>query len=634
MNIGTIMQNEKRRELVLNFLPINKKPGDKFSFDVWCLPAENDTIPPNPPEARGFKKYRLPAPNGAYRDYWVSFKEFENSAKQTVFSNDNIELTKFYLCTLLKQKLEALHLNLTQREKEKIFSPYHLYIKVEETKYGSKTIRFEAYYLKIKKLFGYLVDYKFLKKEGIRFDREIQKLSFSLDENYRSNTSYHIDKYRYITRFLEQYLFKSPKISADLSMLDKFANLDCKHLKLRKYVFKDGKEDNSQFNGISKYGPYKFADNEIKYLYIYHEDHKDYANALIKALNGESFETFKGLHKFGLPLQTKENTRGIPLQSFDEALENHLEKIENNSIIIAVFPANEEKFYYRLKSLCLKKDIPVQTVHVETIIDENKLKWSTSGIALQILSKSGGIPWLVKTENETQINDCLIVGIGQSIERNDANKIQRFFAYSVLLDTSGKFLTIEPLSENTDKDQYLQILGKRILDLVEKYSEYKKIVFHVPEKVSREFIQKIERALKDKRSDAELYILRVNDDSKFFGYNKTVNSLIPYESSYIKLSPKEFLLWTEGLNYHNPTPRKRYGNPIYVDFYYSNQENINYESFLQDILNLSGTNYRGFNAKALPVSMFYPKLISNFYKFFNKYRLSAKIERKEKMWFL
>jgi len=110
--------------------------------------------------------------------------------------------------------------------------------------------------------------------------------------------------------------------------------------------------------------------------------------------------------------------------------------------------------------------------------------------------------------------------------------------------------------------------------------------------------------------------------------------LIPSESSYIQLNENEFLVWTEGLNYHNPRPLKRYGNPLYIQFFYSNQQNYAKELLLQDILNLSGANYRGFNAKALPVSLYYPKLISNFYKHFKEINLDQISVKTDKLWFI
>lgn len=41
--------------------------------------------------------------------------------------------------------------------------------------------------------------------------------------------------------------------------------------------------------------------------------------------------------------------------------------------------------------------------------------------------------------------------------------------------------------------------------------------------------------------------------------------------------------------------------------------------YLQDILNLSGANWRGFNAKMSPISVFYPQLVAKFLKYFDNY---------------
>ncbi len=612
-----------KKEIALNFLPIS---NHNFKFTIWCRLSKQS----EKKYREDIKQFKLPVKDNNYRPHWVSFNEFEDSEKAEVSSDINVYLTIYYLFTLLKKKLNEVGINFMQREKEKIFAPYHLYIITEETKWGNRAIRVEPYYFNIKKLFGFLVDYKFLKKPDIPFNRKIQQLSFSLDEHYKSNTSYHIDKYRYIANFLKKNLSKFSKIRNDIKILSNFQKIECSKLKIRTYIFGRNSEDNSQFQGINKNGPYKRINISITYFYIYHKEHRDYVNDLIRALNGETFKTFKGLTKLGLPIQTKNNTKGIPIESFHDNLEVYLNSIPQNSMVIAVFPSTEEKFYYTLKNICLQKDIPLQTVHLETIIDENRLKWSVSGIALQILAKLGGIPWIVKTKH----SNCLIIGIGQSIEKDSKNKPIKFFAYSVLLDSSGKFIIIEPLADAFNKNEYIRKIGERILEIIDKYTEYNKIVFHIPEKISLATIKEIENRLKTCSPNIELYIIRINNDSKFFGYDFNNNSLIPYESTYIQLSQKKFLLWTEGLNYHNPTPRKKYSNPIYIEFYYSNQNNIDYKTFLQDILNLSGTNYRSFNAKSLPVSMFYPMLISRFYKCFKKYDLGIPLGQINRMWFL
>jgi len=573
---------------------------------------------------------KLPDNDNKYINFWVSFEQFEDSEEITINSNINIEITKWYLFTLLKNKFESE--NIEFETSKKSFNPFRIYIITEKiTGKGKKSVWMEPYYLKIKNEFGFLVDYKFIKNQNSVFDKYIQILSLSLNDSYQSNKNFYIDKYRYIINFLEKDFSNFKELFQDLIIDTNFEKLTCKKLNTKNYIFKNNNISNSQFNGLMQYEVFQPAPNanQLMYIYLIKDETKQYANDLIRALNGE-FPTFKGVDKLGLPTQTKNNTKALIIEDYNN-FKDKLEEISSNKnfIIISIFPSKEEKFYYELKNYCLNKNIPLQTIHIETIADENRLKWSISGIALQMFTKLGGLPWLVKTEN----NNCLIVGIGQSIERTEEN-ISRFFAYSVLLEASGKFLKIEPLADANKKDNFLKAVADNINRILDENVNYQRIIFHVPEKIKKETVKKIEEILKESQQNAELYILRINDDSRFFGYDLINNSMIPFESSYIQLSENEFLVWTEGLNYQNPKPLKRYGNPLYIQFFYSNQQNYAKELLLQDILNLSGANYRGFNAKALPVSLYYPKLISNFYKHFKEINLDQIRVKTDKLWFI
>lgn len=614
------MNNNK---ISLNFLPINNK---SFKFTIWTKLVRDGEKKWD----ENIKKYKLPDDKGNYIFYWVSLNKVESFSEIEVDSFTNVELSKYYLFFLLKNKIKEVNLQFEQKEKEKSFSPFHIYIITENTKFGKKAIRTEPYFLKTSRKFGFLVDYRFLKNPDINFSKEIQRLSFSLDEHYKNNVNYHIDKFRYITEFLKENLNSFSYLTKEIQIQNIFEQLPTNQLSIRRYLFKNDSEDKSQFMGLMNNGPKQEIREDIRYVYLFNENHKSYVNDLIRALNGEKFKTFEGFEKIGLPKQIKHNTYGISINSFSEKPENFLKEQDlNNSILIAIFPEKEENFYYSLKNYCLQNNIPLQTVHIETLIDENKLKWSISGIALQMFVKLGGVPWLVKESSK----NCLIVGIGQSIDRSE-RIIRKFYSYSILLESTGRFLCFEPLADATTKDEFLQQIGNKVSQILASYN-YKKIIFHIPEKTKFDTIKKVEEIIRsNSEKDIEFYILRINDNSKFFGYDLNNNSLIPYESTYVQLSNREFLLWTEGLNYHNTTPRKRYSNPIYIDFYYSNKSEIDYNGLLQDIFNLAGANYRGFNAKALPVSIFYPKLISNFYRHFYKYNLASIIDKKDKMWFL
>ena len=73
--------------------------------------------------------------------------------------------------------------------------------------------------------------------------------------------------------------------------------------------------------------------------------------------------------------------------------------------------------------------------------------------------------------------------IGQAHKYNKEKKVyERYFSYSVLIDSSGKFIEIKQLADETDKELFLQRISINISKLIKEHSEYNKIVFHIPQK--------------------------------------------------------------------------------------------------------------------------------------------------------
>ncbi len=625
----------KNHIITLNFLPL--KSSD-FTFDVF-----RKKVKPN--EKKWDKKvryYKLPDENGKYIPYWVSFYPLKDAELFSCKASTNIDLTKEYLKYLLIKRSNEEHIKLHQYSKK--FEQKRVYFLIEKIKdknqkvIGDRTIWLEPYFLKNRKAFGFLINYKFIKSDKYPFNKEVLKHSLSLNDDYQSNLNYYIDKYTYLFNFIDTFLPKIKYLTNAIEISSSFQELKSSFLKIKQYLFSNNQQMNSQFRGIMEFGPYQEINESPFYFYIFKPEHRPYALDLLQALNGDSFITFKGLSTFKLPNQNKYNTKAFYIKEYsdtelDKIFSKILETKKLNPIIIIVLPKKEERFYIKLKNKCLKFNIPSQVVHIETINNNLQLKWSVGSIALQIFSKLGGVPWIVTPSNK----NTLIVGIGQSHKYDEeTKKILRFYSYSVLLDSSGKFLEIKQLADEQDKHAFLKSLAYNIKEIVRNYQNYEKIVFHVSEKINKNDIKTIENALRTIDNNIELSIIKINDNPKFFGFNKNENSLVPYESSYIQLSNNEFLLWTEGLNLHSKKVYKRYGNPLHITFHYSNKEEFYnfHEKYLQDILNLSGANYRGFNAKAFPVSIFYPKLISKFSKYFKELNLDFVTTNTTKPWFL
>jgi len=90
------------------------------------------------------------------------------------------------------------------------------------------------------------------------------------------------------------------------------------------------------------------------------------------------------------------------------------------------------------------------------------------------------------------------------------------------------------------------------------------------------------------------------------------------------------------LQYHNPTVKRRIAKPMHIEFTYpvGGLDREEEAGFLQDAVNLSGANWRGFNAKSLPVSVYYAKLISDYIGHFDQLGLGELDVENLPPWFL
>jgi hypothetical protein len=98
-------------------------------------------------------------------------------------------------------------------------------------------------------------------------------------------------------------------------------------------------------------------------------------------------------------------------------------------------------------------------------------------------------------------------------------------------------------------------------------------------------------------------------------------------------------VWFEGLQYNNAAFSKRIGSPVYINFWHTNNsklqnDNTYRKNLLQDCINLSGANWRGFKAKQLPVSIYYCQRIAEFLKKFDDYNFEQIEFENFKPWFL
>lgn len=274
----------------------------------------------------------------------------------------------------------------------------------------------------------------------------------------------------------------------------------------------------------------------------------------------------------------------------------------------------------------------------QRVQDDYALKWSVANIALQIFCKAGGLPWKVRPTYEKS----LIIGISQSHKIADQGgkaKIEKYFAFSVLTDSSGLFQRIQVLSEAETEQPYLEQLAENLKGVLgEASEEFSRIVIHTSFKLKRremDTIQGVVRNAVGATNRCRFAVVKVNQNNRFFAFNRGTNSLVPYEGSYIRLGWDEYLVWFEGIFPDKETVNKVFPGPTHLQFLkVSDDALIEDQVLLQDLINLSGANWREFNAKSAPVSVFYCHLVADLVHDFQSRGLPLPAVQDLRPWFL
>lgn len=601
--------------LALSFL---KVIPDNFTLSVYVRPSD-----PAVQLSTGQKHRRLPDDSGEYVDFIVSDFEAEGFAARVIPARENFELTKEGMFSALVARCKAELAPGQWRTEADTFSR-RVFLKIAEHPEGVQEVWLEPYHLAARGLFGFLIDFTFTVKAGQFSVRRIQQLSLSLDSRLQSNANSYADRFSMIERALRTYhgqLFPLTVGGTSLGVSQQLMELPELRLVKKEYVFAGNAGSNSQFMGVKEHGPLQEAPGDTQLYFAYRQEDKTLSHDLYKALRGTTFRTFPGFEAMFRLAIGSGNVFGVPINDFTpEQITEAVDKVKSQAsgshavaVVITPFskwdPDEEKAPYWTIKHAFLANGIATQVVTTDKLRDPNSLKWAVSNIGLGIFAKLGGRPW--KLNPRTQ--KCLIVGVGRAHLFTEKG-IERYYAYSVLTDASGVYQEMRVLGEAVNENDYLSQLRVTLGAIIKEYSgAFQTFVIHAPYTIRGNELTAIHETLNQAQGEGrQLVVMKFNERSRFFGYALENNSLIPYESSYLALGKSEYLIWFEGLHYGGAGANKRFGRPVHVRFDYPRDPlpAERQRDFLQDAVNLSGANWRGFNAKSLPVSVFYSQLIA------------------------
>lgn len=632
--------------IMLNYIELS---NSDFDFTIYRKSYDSNK------KEEGYFIYTLPTVNNNDADrYAVTFVENDECMAFICNSHDNIDLTKQWLMHLIIDKAKEITDVIPYSIKNDFAK--NISFVIEELSQGERIIRLEPYFLEKNNTFGFLIDYEFRPFEQYKRSRIEKILSLSMNEDGFKNKNFYSDKLRYVSSFINLYMKTIFPIGDDNNTIDIKGNmteLESFLLNEKTYIFRNG-DSNIQFQGIRDQKPLEAISKKPLFVFIFEKNKINAARQLVKALRGDSYSTFSGMKNMFEVDFDNDSIESIIVDNFSKEslvkIEDGLNDIiENNSEsqIVGVFAGIAKDFddengyspYYTIKSFFLKRGLAVQAVTIEQSMKKDGLKWSVSGIGLQLFVKLGGKPWKVKPCNK----DCLIFGISSAHIRDENGKIKKYFAYSLCFDSSGIYKKIDILGSSDDRKSYITQLSKQIKSQLseEVTDKIKKCVIHIPYKLRKDEIKCIKKSvaeLKNNRSDIEFVFIKINIKNKFFGYSH-YNSCVPLAGTCIPLGKKDFLVWFEGLQQGKTqvVATQNITNPVHIQFIDAdNLDDKKIRSYIQDILNLSGANWRGFNAKHEPVTTLYPELIARFAGNFERYGINLDIgtDAMDKVWFI
>lgn len=646
----------KKDFISLNFLEFNPK---KFETIFYC--QKLDLIPEENRHKYYIRNLKPSDDAEKFEKFAIVFESQEGFEKKVLSNTENIDITKQFIFYNLKKLLNTKGIKDIEVNKDK----YHrIYLPIEKHNEGVETIWIEPYFLKQSNSFGILIDFKFWVSQEYKkslnspVDKRILQLSGTLDNRGNANKAFYQFKFEKLKRFFSQYYQTLSSIdigAVNFQLSQSLTEISSQSLNPKIFQFQNDIENASPYFGLQKNKPYQIPEKETNFLFVFKDIDRNIAINLLNGLKGiSSPNTFSGIESLFKISFNNDCIKGKKVSELSlEVLKSIVEEIkiekEKGITVLPIFITNsrvsqaDDKLYFLIKHTFTKHNIPCQVVTKDLISNTKSLSWSLSNIGLQIFAKAGGKPWKVKPA----IKEGLIIGIGSKnkeafiTEENGftRKKIEKYLTYSVLTDSSGLFKEIQILSETDNEADYYKTLTTKLTAIIKQAVKdgFKDIVIHTPFRISKE---KVWDVVFDKISnDINVSVILINSDHKYFGYDLSKNALVPYESTFISLSEYEYLVWFEGLQYNNAPFSKPIGSPIYIDFWYSNNksllQNISYrKSLLQDCINLSGANWRGFKAKQLPVSIFYCQKIADFLKKFEDYEFEHIEFENLKPWFL
>jgi len=399
-----------------------------------------------------------------------------------------------------------------------------------------------------------------------------------------------------------------------------------------RFAFRDNNSLPDKLRGLQEFGPFSPSTPGIpKFGFVFPTEYRDDANKLYLVLkNGVG--PFKGVETtFRFPLRREQVSAvtdfSVQGKSPREAARIYAGAVLNSvarqrretrpDLFFIIHPetpsAEPETPYYECKAALLKAGLLSQSVTHELITDDAKFRWSAANIALGAFVKMGGVPWVVYGE---ELEQDLILGLGRAyLYEPTTRHTTGYIGFTACFSARGvfKFLSLAEVAQT--KSEYLRLLGKAVSNTLQRAqrigSQTGSLTLHVPKEFGREELSAVRSAVSGYSAEVipEIAVTKVVEESSFFAIDPRFSDGVPMRGTVIQTTDRDYMLYTEGRE-----EKESWGRRLPVALRVTPQGLLKSPqrvlSLLRQINDLSQVNWRGFNARSQPISIYYGSLIA------------------------
>jgi len=276
-----------------------------------------------------------------------------------------------------------------------------------------------------------------------------------------------------------------------------------------------------------------------------------------------------------------------------------------------------------------------QNVTFDLIQNSTQFEWAVANIALGLFVKLGGIPWAV---NRPNAESDIVIGMGRSESYDPRTRErERVIAFTTCLQSNGIYQFAHfgrACDADTDHLQELERTLKLTLTRVRGLRpEPRSLTLHFPKDFSFE-----ERALCRKivteaqASFQRIEFVKITEEERFFAIDDESPDQVPRRGTCIRLDKTDYLLYTEGSEERQPWAN-RLPCAVRIRHFTDQPTDLPTRDVVGQVFDLSLSNWRAFNARGFPVSIYYSELISRILRKADLSQVQGE-HIADRMWFL